>query len=118
MKGTVVGSSFSHIVAAFGLALICALPGPARSQDVELYEVRRTEYFTQATTNRPATGTAMSHTINAFVVPAYDGSVASAAVHFPDGSSVEMTNMGSFFSFPSIPGQTVSLPGSARAGTY
>jgi len=60
----------------------------------------------------------MSHKINAFVVPAYEGSVASAAVHFPDGSSVEMTNMGSFFSLPSVPGQTVSLPGSARAGTY
>jgi len=55
-----------HASTAVALCLICLAPRAARAQDVEGYQVIRGEYFTQATTNRAATGTAQAHLLAAY----------------------------------------------------
>ncbi len=100
------------------LCLACLAPRATQAQDVEGYQVIRGEYFTQATTNRAATGTAQAHALSAYLIPLYNGAVESATVHSPSGWMLAMTNTGSVLELPHQAGDTIDLSAPAAAGTY
>src|SRR5437899_1740526 len=87
-----------------------------QAQDVQEYYVERGEYFTQSTTNRPVT--ALSHELFAYVFPATNGSVLSAALYGPRGLSFSLTNIGGVFQLLDEFLDSIALTVPAPGGTY
>src|SRR5437660_342598 len=87
----------SSVLSQIALVFLTAgyFSSSGKSQDVQEYYVERGEYFTQSTTNRPVG--ALSHELFAYVFPATNGSVLSAALSGPRGLSFSLTNSGGVF---------------------
>jgi len=81
-------------------------------------EIARTEYFTQATTNRADTAHAVFYELSAFVIPAYEGSVLSATITWPSRQEYAMTNDSGQFMLLNASGDAVNLSAAAPSGTY
>ena len=87
-----------------------------QAQDVHEYYVERGEYFTQSTTNRPVT--ALSHELFAYVFPATNGSVLSAALSGPRGLSFSLTDSGGVFQLLDEFLDSIALTVPAPGGIY
>src|SRR5262245_42308826 len=102
----------SPVGSIIGLALACCVTR-VLAQDVNLYQVVRYEFFTQATTNRASTDAATVHNLAAYVNETYPGSVQSITRQSPKGWSQAMVDAGNYFYLPSVPGETALLPAPA-----
>src|SRR5438067_3923468 len=87
-----------------------------KAQDVQEYYVERGEYFTQSTTNRPVR--ALSHELFAYVFPATNGSVVSAALSGPRGLDFSLTDSGSAFELLDEAHNSIALTVPAPGGIY
>ncbi len=106
------------IFSPFTLALLCFVARTLPAQDVHVYEAWREEYFTQATTNRAALNTAVSHNLGAEVLPGYSGAVISAALKIPQSAALPLTDIGNAFVLENSAGNELSLPAPAPTGIY
>ena len=88
------------------------------AQDVQVYEVWRDEYFTQATTNRASTTLALSHFLGAGIYANYSGALLSASLKIPGSNSVALKPSGDNFILANGSGGSVRLSAPAPAGSY
>jgi hypothetical protein len=111
--------SLSRVGSVIGFALALGWAGSrVVAQDVNLYQIVRFEYFTQATTNRASTDAATFHNLDAFVEETYAGSVQSVTIKSPKGWSEAMVSNQDHFYLPQVPGETFDLSQSAPSGAY
>ena len=78
--------------------------------------MERGEYFTQSTTNRPVR--ALSHELFAYLFPATNGSVSSAALFAPRALSFSLTNVGGVFQLLDEFLDSIALTVPAPGGIY
>src|SRR5437667_9287405 len=110
---------YGFLVFLMALASLC--PRGMLAQDVRYYDLVRQEFFSQATTNRAATGTAVAHDLFGAVAPAFDGSLDSVILSSPGGArgwSLFLTYDGTRFVTSSEPGETFHWLGPAPSGQY
>jgi len=107
------------LLSSFLVTAVFGLPDCV-AQEVHGTELIREEFFTQATTNRASTASALTHDLFGELLPSA-GAVDSVTLNSPGGEhgwSLAMSNNGSYFVTPSVAGQTYHLPGPAPAGPY
>src|SRR5437667_10138178 len=98
----------TSLVMALGWSCSCSI----LAQDVRYYDLIRQEFFSQATTNRAATGTAVAHDLFGAVASAFGGSLASVTLSSPGGArgwSMSLSNNGTGFVTALVPGETFHL---------
>jgi len=108
----------SSVLSQIALVVLAAgyFSKSGQAQDVQEYYVERGEYFTQSTTNRPVS--ALSHELFAYVFPAANGSVLSAALSGPRGLTFSLTDSGGAFQLLDEANNSIALTVPAPGGTY
>src|SRR5438105_4851384 len=103
------------------MVLACHCSRSARAQDVWYYDLVRQEFFAQATTNRPATGAAVTHDLFGALAALPGSSLGSVTLSSPGGArgwSLDLNFNGTRFLTSSQPDETYHLSRPAASGAY
>jgi hypothetical protein len=110
-----------HRIILLPFVFACSSSQSAKAQDLWYYDLTRQEFFTQATTNRAATGTAVMHALFGGLEPIPGSSLKVVALNSPVGAGgwlLLLDSHGTGFVTSYKPDETSQLAGPAVNGQY